>query len=66
MHDWTYESLIQNLKAALAEAEGPPGPKPVKPTQDDGRGAGVASSTARARPAAPRASLHRHRGGQER
>jgi hypothetical protein len=66
MHDWTYEFLIQKLKAALAEAEASPRPTPDKPSPGDEGAAKASRPTARARPAIRRTSLHRHRNGQER
>ena len=45
MHDWTYESLIRKLKAALAEVETEPDPAPPEPSSNDASDLGT--STAR-------------------
>jgi hypothetical protein len=45
MHDWTYESLIRKLKAALAEVE-ESDPPLAEPSRNDGHNPEV--STARA------------------
>jgi hypothetical protein len=46
MHDWTYESLIRKLEAALAEVETEPEPAPPEPSSNDAND--PETSTARA------------------